>query len=1233
MLCTHCQHLNPPGAKFCNACGAKLEVVCAACQHLNPPESRFCNECGAALSSQPKPPVPSSKPVLSLVEGFQVPSQDSEPRTPNPELSPISYTPSRLAEWIRAEQIALEARGSADGERKTITALFADLKGSTALIEGLDPEEARAIIDPALQLMMDAVHHYEGYVAQALGDGIFALFGAPIAHEDHPQRALYAALRMQEEMQRYGDQIRLKHGVPLTMRVGVNTGEVVLRSIRKDDLHADYVPVGHSTNLAARMEQMATPGSILITEDTKRLVEGYFALKALGAAEIKGRAEPLHVYEVLGAGPLRTRMQVAATRRGLTRFVGRQREMEQLQTALTQAKAGHGQIVGVMGEPGLGKSRLFYEFKLLSQVGGLILEAYSASYGKASPYLPLIELLKSYFQLQPQDDERQRKEKIAGKVLILDRNLDDTLPYLFLLLGIDEPTSSLQQMDPQIRRRRTFDALKKLFLRESLNQPLILVFEDLHWIDSETQGFLDVLSESVAGAHILLLINYRPEYRSEWGQKTYYTQLRLAPFGKEEAEEFLTILLGEHRSPLPARLVLSPVEGERDRVRGMEEDLHALKQLILDKTGGTPFFMEEVVQELIEQGLLVRDAVGTRHAVPFPQDLHIPTTVQGVLTARIDRLAPDEKALLQQLAVIGREFPLSLVRRVVSQSEEELYRLLSSLQRKEFLYEQPAFPEVEYIFKHALTQEVSYNSVLQERRKAWHEQTAQALESLYPNQLDEHYSELAHHYSRSGNTQKAIEYLQLAGRQAEQRSANTEAVNHLTTALTLLKTLPDTRERTQRELVLQIALGAPLLATQGLASVQAERTYVRAQELCRQLGETQQLFPVLSGLGTCYQQQGKIQAAHELGEQSLSLAQSLQDPVLITLSEANLGMTSFFLGELTQAREHLEHGITLYHPHLHDVSIFHYWCDPGVLCRGFAAKTLRLLGYPDQALQRSREALDLAHELSHPQSMAFALYVSGVLHHFRREGQETQERAEAEISLTDEQGFPLWFAWGVMLRGCALAEQGQAEESIAQLRNGLAAFRALGSGLLIPYCLSLLAEAYGKMGQAAKGLNVLEEALDVMGKTGERWYEAELYRLRGELTLAQSRVQSLGSSVQTRQKAKGKRQKSTGETNPQPLAPNPQGEVEREAEGCFQRAIAIAQRQQAKSLELRAVMSLVRLRQHQAQDHAPRATQHDSRTQLDEVHQMLSEVYNWFTEGFDTKDLHEAKTLVEELHS
>jgi predicted ATPase len=1005
-------------------------------------------------------------------------------------------------------------------------------------------------------------------VAQALGDGIFALFGAPIAHEDHPQRALYAALRMQEEMRRYSDQSRLKGGIPLQMRVGINTGEVVVRSIRKDDLHTDYVPVGHSTNLAARMEQMATPGSILVTDYTHKLTDGYFVFKALGVAEIKGVEEPLHVYEVLGAGPLRTRFQVTA-RRGLTRFVGRRRELEQLQHALAQAKAGHGQIVGVMGEPGLGKSRLFYEFKLTAQSGCLVLEAYSVSHGKASPYLPVIELLKSYFQIQPQDEERQRQEKIAGKVLILDRSLENTLPYLFALLGIDDPTASLQQMDAQIRRSRTFDALKKLLLRESLNQPLILIFEDLHWIDSETQGFLDTLSESVASARLLVLTNYRPEYRHEWGQKTYYMQLRLAPLGTAEAEELLTFLLGH------------------------DANLKSLQRLILEKTEGTPFFIEEVVQTLVEEGVL-RGEPGHYRVEQAPPALHISPTVQGVLAARIDRLAPDEKALLQHVAVLGREFPLSLVRQVVSQSEEEVYRLLASLQRKEFLYEQPAFPEVEYIFKHALTQEVAYGSVLQERRKALHEKTAQALEALYSVSLDEHYSDLAHHYSRSGNTQKAVEYLGLAGQQAVQRSANAEAITHLTTALELLTTLPDTPQRSQHELTLQISLGVPLIATKGYAAPEVAKAYTRARELCQQGGEASQLFSALWGLWLSSLVRAEHESARELGEQLLSLAQRVQDPA--PLAHYALGVSLFSLGELGSARVQLEQGIALYDLHQHRSHGFRYGQDPGVTCLSFAAWTLYTLGYPAQALKRTHETLTLAHEVAHPFSLAWALSWTAISHQFRREGHLAQEQAEAAIILSTDQGFAHYVALGTILRGWALVEQGQGEEGIAQIREGLAAQRAIGSEFVLPYYLALLAEAHGKTGQTEEGLTVLTEALTIAHKTGERWYEAELYRLRGELVL-QSGV--------------------WGPESENPNTQHPPPSTQQEAEVYFLKAIEIAQRQQAKSLELRAVMNLSRLWQ-----------QHGKKK---EAHEMLAEIYGWFTEGFDTKDLQEAKALLQEL--
>jgi predicted ATPase len=891
----------------------------------------------------------------------------------------------------------------------------------------------------------------------------------------------------------------------MLLRVGVNTGEVVVRSIRKEDLHADYVPVGHSINLAARMEQLAHPGAILVTAYTHRLAEGYFAFKDLGQTTLKGVEEPLNVYEVLGVGALRTRLQVAA-HRGLTRFVGRQSELAQLQRALAQAKAGQGQIVGVMGEPGLGKSRLFYEFIGARRViplhvhGCLVLEAYAVSHENASPYLPVIELLKSYFQLQPQDDEQLRKEKVTGKVLTLARSLEDTLPYLFALLGIDDPHSSLQQMDAQIRRRRTFEALKKLLLRESLKQPLILIFEDLHWIDSETQGFLDMLSESLPGARILLLVNYRPEYQHEWGQKTYYTQLRLTPLGRAEAEEFLTVLLGyavgaQHAAPL-----------------------QSLKQLILEKTDGTPFFMEEVVQELFEQGVLVRTDAGAalldRPSANAPRGaslqeqtlptLHLPPTVHGILAARIDRLAIEEKELLQQLAVIGREFSLSLIRQVIARPEENLHHLLSLLQHKEFLYEQSAFPEVEYLFKHALTQEVAYSTVLQDKRKALHERTATAIETLYPSSLEAHYRELAHHYGRSGNGEKAITYLRLTGQQAAQNSAHAEAVSHFTTALDFLKPLPGTPERVKQELALQLALAASLQVTKGPSAPEVGNAYARARILCQQEGDERQLFSVLRGLWLLRHVQADLAAAREIGEQLLRMAEHMQDTALLLEARRTLGSTLLWQGEFPLARIHLEQTVALYDQQSRGPLEFSYGgADPGVVCFCELARVLWFLGYPDQAVLKTQAALTLARNRSDPFSLGFALVFAAGLHQFRREGSLTRNYAEEGMALAREYGFTALLSAGTIRRGWALAEQGQGEEGLKQMQQGLTARQATGAELAQPYFLALQAEVYGQLGQRDRALTFLSEALAAMRASGEQRLEAELYRLKGELLLLQ----------------------------------------------------------------------------------------------------------------------------------
>ncbi|MBV8134073.1 MAG: AAA family ATPase, partial [Deltaproteobacteria bacterium] len=448
MKCAKCGTENREGAKFCNECAAPIKASCLKCGSKNNPGAKFCDECGTSLG----------------------PSVAASPRKPND--SSIRVIDSTVAENL-------------EGERKTVTVLFADIKGSMDLIEDLDPEEARAIVDPALKLMMGAVQRYGGYVAQSTGDGIFALFGAPVAHEDHPQRALLAALRMQAEVRGYADKLRAQKGVNPRVRVGANTGEVVVREIRPGEKHAEYLPIGHSTSVAARLQALAAPGSIAISEALRKLVEGYFVLKSLGPARIKGVSEPLEIYEVTGFGPLRTRLQREAAR-GYTKFVGRQREMETLKHAAELAQEGHGQIVAAVAEPGVGKSRLFFEFKAKSQSGWMVLEAFSVSHDKASAYLPVLDLLHPYFKIASDDDARSRREKVAGKIAVLDRSLEDTLPYLYALLGIVEGKDPLGQMDAQVKKRRTLDAIKRILLRESLNQPLIVMFEDLHWIDEQT---------------------------------------------------------------------------------------------------------------------------------------------------------------------------------------------------------------------------------------------------------------------------------------------------------------------------------------------------------------------------------------------------------------------------------------------------------------------------------------------------------------------------------------------------------------------------------------------------------------------------------------------------------------------------------------------------------------------------------------------------------------------------
>ena len=651
--------------------------------------------------------------------------------TSSQDRAPLAYTPSYLAEKILTSRSALE------GERKQVTVLFADLKGSMELLADRDPEEARQLLDPVLQRMMEAVHRYEGTVNQVMGDGIMALFGAPLAHEDHAVRACYAALAMQDALRRYSEEVRRTHGVEVQIRVGLNSGEVVVRAIG-NDLHMDYSAIGETTHLAARMEQLAPPGTIRLTAATLRLVEGFMRVNALGPVPVKGLTAPVEVFDLVGTSALRHRLQ-AAVARGLTRFVGRDTELAALGQALARAGAGHGQVVALVGEAGVGKSRLVYECIHSHQTQGwLVLESASVSYGKATPYFPVLDLLRRYAHVDERDDTRTMRAKVTGQLLTLDETLQDAIPPLLALLDALPDDSPFLRLDPPQRRQRTLAALKRVLLRESQVQPVLVVFEDLHWIDSETQALLDSLVESLPTARLLLLVNYRPEYQHSWGGKTFYTQLRLDPLPPASAAEVLQALLGDDARLTP------------------------LTRLLIARTEGNPFFLEESVRTLVETGLLVGAPGAYRLAQPL-DTFHVPATVQAVLAARIDRLPPEEKRLLQTAAVIGTEVPMPLLQAIAELPEAAFHHGLAHLQAAEFLYETRLFPEHAYTFKHALTHEVAYGGLLQERRRVLHARIVEVLEALAGDRVTEQVERLAHHALRGELWDKALAYCRQAG--------------------------------------------------------------------------------------------------------------------------------------------------------------------------------------------------------------------------------------------------------------------------------------------------------------------------------------------------------------------------------------------------------------------------------------------------------------------------------------
>jgi class 3 adenylate cyclase/tetratricopeptide (TPR) repeat protein len=981
-----------------------------------------------------------------------------------PMRAPLAYTPAYLAEKILTSRSALE------GERKQVTVLFADLKGSTELIRDLDPEAAQRLLDPALQRMMDAVHRFEGTVNQVLGDGIMALFGAPLAHEDHALRACYAALAMHAAIRTYAEEARRAYGVSVQMRVGLNSGTVVVRAIG-NDLHMEYSAVGQTTHLAARMEQLATPGSILLTADTLRLVEGLVQVNALGPIPVKGLPEPVAVFELVGATALRQRFQARAAQ-GLTRFVGRQRELDALHQALDQAGAGHGQVVALVGEAGVGKSRLVHEFAHAHYTQGWrVLESLSVSYGKATPYFPVIELLKRYCHLEDHDDHRTIRAKVTGQVLALDEALQDTTPALLALLEALPADSPFLTLDPPQRRQRMLDALKRVVLRESQEQPLLLVFEDLHWIDAETQALLNSLVESLPTARLLLLVNYRPEYQHGWGSKSYYTQLRLDPLPPASADELLQALLGEDPSLAP------------------------LIPLLIARTAGNPFFLEESVQTLVEAGILVGALGAYRLTQPLPH-IQMPATVQAVLAARIDRLRLEDKRLLQTAAVIGHEVALPLLRAIADCPDDALHRSLAQLQAAEFLYEMRLFPEHAYTFKHALTHEVAYGSLLQERRRALHTRIVEALEALARDHLAEQVERLAQHALRGEVWTKALAYCQQAGEKAMACSAHREAVGYFEQALGALAQLPESPDRGAQAVDLRLALRSalrPLGEFERILTVLSE-----AEALAATLDDSHRKGQVAIFLSNHFYGRGAYDQALAAAQRALALATASEDVGLRAMANHYFGEAYLLQGNYRQAIAYFGQTVAAIEG-TQRLERFGQIFLPAVATRSYLAWCHAELGTFTEGQTLGEEGLRIAEAVAHPASLMFASRGLGLLALRQGDLPKALPRLEQAIGICRDTDMPAFLSVMAAHLGSAYALVGRIADAVPLLTQAVEQATALEMLAHQALCALPLAEAQLLAGCLEEAHAVTERTLAHARVHGERGHEAYTLRLLGDI--------------------------------------------------------------------------------------------------------------------------------------
>ena len=1134
--CPQCQHENSVTASFCGTCGTHLVRVCPSCGLAASPHTLFCTTCGRQLTQS-------------------LPGTSSPPSGSRRELQ---------AAQVRRRGTSASVQGKPEAERRHLTVLFCDVVDSTVLSVRLDPEAYREVIGAYHTVCAEVIERFDGHIAQYLGDGLLVYFGYPRAHEDDAQRAVRAGLGIVEALGPLQKRLQQEQGVSLAVRVGIHTGLVVVGAIGEGARH-ERLALGEAPILAARLQGIAPAYTVLISAATARLVQGWFTCEALGEQTLKGFPAPMPVYRVLRESGVQSRLDLVGTN-GLTPLVGRDQEVEFLLERWGHAKEGLGQVVLLSGEAGIGKSRLVRAVQdRLAGEPYTRLECRCSPYAQHSALYPVIDLGRRLLQWQRDEAPDVTLGKLEAALAPYDVSPPEVVPLLASLLSL--PLSDrypLPQLTPQRQRQKTLEAILALLLGHAAQRPVLFIVEDLHWIDPSTLELLTLLIDQGPRARILTLFTARPEFHPPWGFRAYVTPLTLDRLPPTQVELMIEWVTGGKR--LPA----------------------AVRQQVVAKTDGVPLFVEELTKTVIESGLLREQADHYELPSSLPS-LAIPATLHDSLMARLDRLA-DAKEVAQLGATLGRAFPYELLQAVSPWDEDRLQQALDQLVEAELFYQRGVPPQMTYVFKHALIQETAYQSLLKSQRQQYHQQTAPILELHFPEIAETQPELLAHHYTEAGLAAQAVPYWQCAGQRAVERSANAEAISHFTNGLELLKALPETPERIQQELTLQLALGSPLLMIKGHTASEVEHVYNRALNLCQQVGDSPQRFSALMGLWRFYFSRARLRTARDLSEQCFAVAQRMQDPVLLHDAHVALGSTLFQLGELITARSHLEQGMALYDPQHCRALAFSRGLDTGVVCLSRMAWTLWMLGYPEQALTRTHQALTLARESSHAYSLGFALHFSALLHIARREPMRVQEQAEAVIALSRAQGFVLWLSGGMVTHGWALVEQGAVQEGTEQLRQGMTTWWAMGNYLGRPQIIARLAEAYGKSGQITEAIRALDDALATIHENAEQQHEAEIYRLKGQLLLQQAAKANDGCLPPTSTATMAK------------------------AEACFRRALDIARHQEAKSWELRAATNLSRLWLQQGERTAAR--------------QVLVKVYDWFTEGFDTPDLKEAQALL-----